>query len=114
MNLEGIEKYEIPDFNEEATVGNTTQLAGAVLSMNKLEGEGWQTLREDLYQFCLTEIERGDPEDPCRVGDFAPKIWGFYKGYLACNSNYCRNIRKLIDSMPYPAKNDFRSVFLTE
>jgi hypothetical protein len=107
MIIEGINKYEIPDFNEEATIGNTTKLAGVMLSMNKLEGESWHTLREDLYQFCLEAIKSGDPGDPRRVGDIAPEIWGFYKGYLACNSNYCRNIRKLIDSVPYWPKNDF-------
>jgi len=93
MNFEGTENFGIPDFNQEATMENITQLAQVLVKVNKIDGKKWENLRESLYQFCLKELERVELGDPYSLGEFVPKIEGFYQGYMAC-SNYCRNPKK--------------------
>ena len=99
MNFEGIDNYNIFDFDDIASLDNITQLIQVWVSLNNLDGKDWENFRETLYEFCLKELGRSELGDTYSLGEFVLKIWGFYKGYLACR-NYCRKTKQLKDSMP--------------
>jgi len=99
MNLEGTNNYNIFDFDEKASLGNITQLVQVWFRLNNLDGKDWENLRESLYQFYLKELGRVELGDSYSLGEFVPKIWSFYKGYMAC-SNYCRKTEQFKDFMP--------------
>ena len=88
------EQYNIEEPEEIATIENITKMCGLLITQYGLNGKGWQVLREDLYKFCLDEIEQGGPHGPYTLNDMESRVAAFYQGYMSCHHYWQRELGK--------------------
>jgi hypothetical protein len=87
--------YNIPNYGQIATIENMTQLAGALLAMNNINGDQWQDLRDGIYKYITKALHhRGLEDQTPTVSDISPEIFAYCCGYTEAHQALLHRFEK--------------------
>lgn len=86
----------IPETDAPATFENILQFIEAFSVFAHLDGKGWKHFRGEILNFANREVRELPGEGICRIQDIGPRLWGFFRGYMACHRFYLSELNSFI------------------
>lgn len=85
----------VPAADEPATLESILQFTTAFSKVAYLDGKGWEHFRGRFLSFGNKELRAWPGPEAPKIKDIAPKLWGFYSGYMACEGYFHQQLAEI-------------------